>query len=82
MTIGTALIVIAAVYLLTISHGFRMVSLGIVALAGGVLAWAMMFGADKPQTIFYRNSDHPAFLMRAGDACPPERHVWNGWCVK
>jgi hypothetical protein len=82
MTIGTAALILSLIYFAMVSHAFRMLSLGLIAVALGALLAAMEFGADKPQTWFYNQADHPAFLMRAGDQCPADRHIWNGWCVK
>lgn len=82
MTAGTAVLILGVLYMIFLSRQFRMVSLGIASVAGGALAWAMVYSADKPQTIFYSHKEHPAFLMKAGDVCPGDRHVWNGWCVK
>ena len=82
MAIGTAIIALGIFYLLIISKGFRMVLLGGVALCAVGIWWLAVQGADKPQTMFYNSSAHPAFLLKAGDVCPPDRHVWNGWCVK
>ena len=82
MSLGTAVLIIAFVGFMLRSEGFRTFLLIVGALAVGGICFLVDFGADKPQTIFYRSSDHPAFLMHAGDTCPAERHVWNGWCVK
>lgn len=83
MTIGTAVLAfIALLYLSVISEGFRLVFLTVLALAAGGLAFLADFGSDKPQTIFYNHSAHPAYLMAKGDGCPADRHIWNGWCVK
>jgi hypothetical protein len=82
MSLGTALIILAIVGLALRSETFRTFMLILVGLGLGGLAFLIDFGSDKPQTIFYRSSAHPAFMMQTGDTCPPERHVWNGWCVK
>jgi hypothetical protein len=70
------------VYLAVVSECFRTLCLVILGLSAGGIWFLADFGSDKPQTIFYNQSAHPAFLMRAGDSCPGERHIWNGWCVK
>ncbi len=82
MTTGTAVLLLGLIGLFLASHPFRMVSLGAIGLFGGALVWAMVYGADKPQTFFYNQADHPAFAMHPGRICPPDRHIWNGWCVK
>jgi hypothetical protein len=82
MTFGTAAFILGILYLFVGNEGFRAFALGVLGLALGALCWAMVNGADKPQTIFYRPADHPAFALHAGMICPPDRHVWNGWCVK
>ena len=82
MATGTAVLILSILYLARASGAFRQFCLGVVVVAGVGAIGLIFFGADKPQTIFYNSSAHPAFLMRAGDSCPGERHVWNGWCVK
>lgn len=82
MTTGTAFLILGVLYLLLASQAFRMVSLGVAALFGGALVWAMVYGADKPQTFFYSQREHPAFALHAGQVCPADRHIWNGWCIK
>jgi hypothetical protein len=82
MTFGTAILILAVAFVAFRSEAFRMFLLVLGAIAFGGLCFLIDFGADKPQTIFYRSSAHPAFLMRAGDVCPDDRHVWNHWCVK
>jgi hypothetical protein len=82
MTVGTAMLIIAAVYLAVNSQGFRTFLLIIFGLGAGTVWYLADFGADKPQTIFYNSQAHPAFLMYADDVCPSDRHVWNHWCVK
>jgi hypothetical protein len=82
MTFGTATLILALIYVTVHSQGFRMFLLIIGSLAIGGILFLVDFGADKPQTIFYNHSAHPAYLMRAGDVCPDDRHVWNHWCVK
>jgi hypothetical protein len=75
-------LVIGLIWLAARFEGFRMACFAVLGIGIGLFAWLVDYGADKPQTIFYSYSSHPAFLMRAGDSCPAERHVWNGWCVK
>lgn len=83
MTFTTAVFVlIALIYLAVISEGFRTFLLIVGSLAAGVVWFLVDFGADKPQTLFYRQSAHPAFLMQPGSVCPEDRRVWNHWCVK
>ncbi len=82
MTFGTTALILAIVYVAVRSEGFRTFLLILGSLAIGGIWFLADFGADKPQTIFYNHANHPAFLMRAGDVCPDDRHVWNGWCVK
>jgi hypothetical protein len=82
MTAGTAMLIIAAVYLAANSQGFRTFLLVILGLGAGTVWYLADFGADKPQTIFYNSQAHPAFLMKVGDTCPADRHVWNHWCVR
>ena len=82
MSLGTALVILAIVGVAMRSESFRTFALILLGLGLGGMAFLVDFGADKPQTIFYRSSAHPAFKMMASDTCPPERHVWNGWCVK
>lgn len=75
-------LVVLIVWLAVRSEGFRTALLIVGSLAIGCICWLADYGADKPQTLFYRGSAHPAFQMRAGDVCPADRHVWNRWCVK
>lgn len=82
MTIGMAIIIVAGFALALRSERFRTFLLIVGSLGIGVAWWLADYGADKPQTLFYRGSAHPAFQMRAGDVCPADRHVWNRWCVK
>jgi hypothetical protein len=82
MRFGTAFFILATVYLAAISSQFRMFCFGVLSLACITLLCLIFYGADKPQTLFYDHADHPAFLLQAGQVCPGERHVWNGWCVK
>jgi hypothetical protein len=82
MAIGTAIVVLGILFLAVISRGFRMVCLGGLALCAVGVLWLVNFQADKPQTLFYNGEAHPAFLLKAGDVCPPDRHVWREWCVK
>lgn len=82
MATGTAILIVGIVYLLLAHEGFRMFALMLLGLFAGVVWFLIDFGQDKPQTLFYNHSAHPAFLMKAGDSCPEDRHVWNGWCVK
>ena len=64
------------------SASFRAFFFGVVSLAAVGVLILIWFGSAKPQTLFYDHGAHPAFLLKAGDSCPGERHVWNGWCVK
>ena len=82
MSLGTAVVILVIVGVAMRSETFRKFMLVLVGLAIGGICFLIDFGSDKPQTIFYRSSAHPAFKMMVGDACPAERHVWNGWCVK
>jgi hypothetical protein len=82
MSAGTAIIAIALVFLAIRSEAFRMFCFAMLGICIGLVAFLVDFGSDKPQTIFYSSSAHPAFLMHVGDTCPQDRHVWNGWCVK
>ncbi len=82
MSYGTAIIIVGIFYLITISEGFRLFFFVFLSLAAGTILYLIDFGSDKPQTIFYNSSAHPAFLLHVGDVCPSDRHVWNGWCVK
>lgn len=82
MTIGTAIFAIAILLFLMRSETGCLIALAVVALAFGGMAFLIDFGSDKPQTWFYNSSAHPAFKMATGDACPADRHIWNGWCVK
>lgn len=82
MRLGTAILLLIVVYLAILSRGFRTVLLILGSLVLGGVWFLVDFGSDKPQTFFYNSQSHPAFLMRAGDSCPADRHVWNGWCVK
>ena len=82
MTLGTAVIILGVLYLMAISEGFRMFAFAALGIVAGCIAWLADYGSDKPQTLFYSSTDHPAYLMHAGDYCPADRHVWNHWCVK
>ena len=82
MATGTAIFILGIVYLAMASRPFRQFCFGLVVIAGIGMLGLIWFGADKPQTLFYDHGAHPAFLLKAGDSCPGERHVWNGWCVK
>ena len=82
MSAGTAILLLGLLYLFIGNPGFRAFGLGIIGLVAGAVCWAMVYGADKPQTFFYSQHDHPAFALHVGQVCPPDRHVWNGWCVK
>ena len=82
MTLGTALFAIVILLLIMRTEVGRLVALAVFALLLGAGAFLIDFGSDKPQTLFYNYSAHPAFKMATGDTCPPDRHVWNGWCVK
>jgi hypothetical protein len=75
-------LVLGLIWLASRFEGFRMACFAVLGICIGLIAWLIDFGSDKPQTLFYSHASHPAFLMRAGDSCPAERHVWNGWCVK
>jgi hypothetical protein len=77
-----SILILAVLFFAVRSHEFRMLLLIMASLGLGGLWFLMDFGADKPQTIFYRSSAHPAFLMMPESVCPADRHVWNGWCVK
>jgi hypothetical protein len=80
--LGTVILILAVVYFAMTSEGFRTFLFVLLGLSLGTLWYLWDFGSDKPQTIFYSSSAHPAFLMHAGDSCPADRHIWNGWCVK
>lgn len=82
MAAGTAILILSVIYLLAKSEGFRMVFFTILGLSLGGIWWLIDFSSDKPQTFFYQSRSHPAFLMQDGSICPPDRHVWNHWCVK
>lgn len=82
MTAGTAIVILAVLLLAVRFEAFRMFFFAILGLGIGGIAYLIDFGSDKPQTIFYNHSAHPAFKMQAGDLCPADRHVWNDWCVK
>jgi hypothetical protein len=75
-------LILGLLFLANASAQFRAFCFGIISLACICVLGLIWFGADKPQTIFYDHANHPAFLMRVGDLCPADRHVWNGWCVK
>ncbi len=82
MTAGTAILILGIIYLGVRFEGVRMLFFGALGLSIGTIWYLVDFGADKPQTIFYNHSAHPAFLMKTGDVCPTDRHIWNNWCVK
>jgi hypothetical protein len=82
VAVGTAIVVVAILYFLVTSAGFRKVIQVAAALCAVGILWLANYGADKPQTLFYDSEAHPAFLMKAGDVCPQDRHVWRDWCVK
>jgi hypothetical protein len=82
MRFGTAFFLLGMLYLAMVSAQFRAFLFGVGSLLCIGLLCLIFYGADKPQTIFYDHEAHPAFLLHAGDSCPAERHVWNGWCVK
>jgi len=82
VAVGTAIVVVAILYFLVTSAGFRKVIQVAAALCAVGILWLTNYGADKPQTLFYNSEAHPACLMKAGDVCPQDRHVWRDWCVK
>jgi hypothetical protein len=82
MRTGTAIFILGIIFLAMNSTGFRNALFGLVVIVGISIEVLIMYGSDKPQTIFYDHDAHPAFLLRVGDSCPGDRHVWNGWCVK
>lgn len=82
MRLGTAIFILGILYLFLGSERFRTFCFGLISLAGIAILCLIWYGSDKPQTIFYDHGSHPAYLLRAGDTCAGDRHVWNGWCVK
>lgn len=82
MTVGTAMVILGILYVLVRFEGARTFFLIFFGLSLGLIWWVVDFGSDKPQTFFYNSQSHPAFVMTAGAVCPPDRHVWNHWCVK
>lgn len=82
MSTGTAIFVLGILYLALAHTGFREVLRGLAIAVGVAVLAAIWYGSDKPQTWFYDVDAHPAFLLRAGQVCPLDHHVWNRWCVK